>query len=60
MEISICTNTGHLIKIVEAESHAKAINSFSVNPVKKTKGNDFDFITYTVDGTPERHYWLFK
>jgi hypothetical protein len=60
MKISICSNSGHLIKIEEAESHTKAINSFSVNPVKKTKGNDFDFITYTVEGAPERNYWKFK
>lgn len=60
MKIRILNYKGQVLSIVNSDSHTKAIKTFSVNPVKKGKANEFDFVTYTTDGPIERNYWVFK
>jgi hypothetical protein len=60
MKISICNHLGQLVNTIESESHAKAMKNHSVNPVKKATARVYDFVTHTIKGGPERHYWLFK
>lgn len=60
MKISICDHLGHLVNTIESESHAKAMKSHSANPVKKATAREYDFVTHTIEGGAERHYWLIK
>ena len=59
MLVKIFNHTHREVLELEAKDHKKAINAYSVNPVKKATAKEWDFFIDSVNEI-ERTYWIFK